>query len=371
MFDKAYKRVNTFVDINTEIVEERSKKTQAKVTEDSFKRAGDELEQESAKRQRLEKEDDSAELKRCLEIVPEDDYDIDYEVKMAYDLLRLIRRTRKNKEEHEEHLKLILELLKKEELYAKFSECVVLMQREKRHYMYGTKYIVFTDHKSLHRILNEKELKMRQLCWLKLLTDYDCEIRYHPGKANVVVDALRRKERIKPREKRIKPLRVQALVMTVGLELLKQILNAHTKAQKPDNFKNKDVGGMIRKDLPTDKLEPHADGTLCLHGMSWLPCYGNLRTVIMHESYKLKYSIHPGSDKMYQDMKKLYWWPNIKSNIATNVRKYLTYSKVKAKHQRLSGLLVQPEYHNGSGTTSLCIFSRSLLSRRKVVTPFG
>ncbi|GJS80876.1 putative reverse transcriptase domain-containing protein [Tanacetum coccineum] len=177
---------------------------------------------------------------------------------------------------------------------------------------------------------------MRQRRWLELLSDYDCEIRYHPGKANVVADALSRKERIKP-------LRVRALVMTISLDLPKQILNAQTEAQKPKNLKNEDVGGMIRKDIPKEKLEPRADGTLCLNGRSWLPCYGDLRTVIMHESHKSKYSIHPGSDKMYQDMKKLYWWPNMKADIATYVSKCLTCARVKAEHQRPSGLLVQPE----------------------------
>ncbi|GKA97084.1 putative reverse transcriptase domain-containing protein [Tanacetum coccineum] len=102
----------------------------------------------------------------------------------------------------------------------------------------------------------------------KLLSDYDCEIRYQLGKI---------------------------------------------KARKPKNFKAEDVGGMIRK----EKLEPHADGTLCLKNKSWLPCFGYLRTLIMHESHKSKYFVHPGSDKMYQDMKKLYWWPNMKAEIAT------------------------------------------------------
>ncbi|GJR07769.1 putative reverse transcriptase domain-containing protein [Tanacetum coccineum] len=239
----------------------------------------------------------------------------------------------KNKQEHEEHLKLILELLKKEELYAKFSKCnkfqllkqklysapilalpegsedfivycdtsikglgAVLMQREKRHYLYETKCTVFTDHKSLQHILNQKELNMRQRRWLELLSDYDCEIRYHPGKANVVADALSRKEREPP---------------------------LRTEARKPENIKNEDVGGMLLENskdpekFRTEKLEPRADGTLCFNGRSWLPCYGDLRTVIMHESHKSKYSIHPGSDKMYQDMKKLYWWPNMKADIAT------------------------------------------------------
>ncbi|GJZ99512.1 putative reverse transcriptase domain-containing protein, partial [Tanacetum coccineum] len=173
-----------------------------------------------------------------------------------------------------------------------------------RHYLYGTKCTVFTDHKSLQHILDQKELNMRQRRWLELLSDYDCEIRYQPGKANIVADALSRKEQNNP-------LRVRALVMTMGLNLPKQILEAPIEAQKPENLRNKDVGGMIRKDIPKEKLEPRADETLCLNGKSWLPCYGHLRTVIMHESHKSKYSIYSGFDKMYQDMKKLYWWPNM------------------------------------------------------------
>nr|GEV70470.1 putative reverse transcriptase domain-containing protein [Tanacetum cinerariifolium] len=116
-----------------------------------------------------------------------------------------------------------------------------------------------------------------------------------------------------------------------------QILNAQTEARKPKNIKKEDVGGMLvqnsrdPKKVRTEKLEPRTDGTLCLNGKSWLPCYGDLRTVIMHESHKSKYSIHPGSDKMYQDMKKLYWWTNMKADIATYVSKCLTCAKVKAE----------------------------------------
>ncbi|GJR45880.1 putative reverse transcriptase domain-containing protein [Tanacetum coccineum] len=182
---------------------------------------------------------------------------------------------------------------------------VVFALKILRHYLYGTKCTVFTNHKSLQHILDQKELNMRQHRWLELLSDYDCEIRYHSGKANVVADALSRK-------KRDQPLRVRALVMTIGLDLPKQILNAQTEARKPENIKNKDVGGMLIENLKdleklrTENLKPHTDGTLCLNGRSWLTCYGDLRTVIMHESHKSKYSIHPGSDKMYQDMKKLY-----------------------------------------------------------------
>ncbi|GKF93243.1 hypothetical protein Tco_0279962 [Tanacetum coccineum] len=95
---------------------------------------------------------------------------------------------------------------------------------------------------------------MRQRRWLELLSDYDCDIRYHLGKANIVADALRHKERIEP-------LRVQALVMNIGLNLPKQILEAQIEAQKPENLVNEDVGGMIKKDIPKEKLEPRVDGT--------------------------------------------------------------------------------------------------------------
>ncbi|GJU61866.1 putative reverse transcriptase domain-containing protein [Tanacetum coccineum] len=101
-----------------------------------------------------------------------------------------------------------------------------------RHYLYGTRCTVFTDHKSLQHILDQKELNMRQRRWLELLSDYDCEIRYHPGKANVVADALSRKERVKP-------LRVRALVMTIGLDLPKRILEAQIEARKPEKPKLK------------------------------------------------------------------------------------------------------------------------------------
>ncbi|GJZ76020.1 putative reverse transcriptase domain-containing protein [Tanacetum coccineum] len=99
-----------------------------------------------------------------------------------------------------------------------------------RHYLYGTKCTVFTDHKSLQHILDQKELNMRQRRWLELLADYDCEIRYHPGKANVIADALSRKEQIKP-------LRVRSLVMTIHPKLPSQILKAQTEALKEENIK--------------------------------------------------------------------------------------------------------------------------------------
>nr|GEW96658.1 putative reverse transcriptase domain-containing protein [Tanacetum cinerariifolium] len=163
-----------------------------------------------------------------------------------------------------------------------------------RHYLYGTKCTVFTDHKSLQHILNQKDLNMRQRRWSELLNDYDCDIRYHPGKANV--------------------------------------LNAQTEARKLETIKKEDVGGMLVENaknpnvIREQKLEPRADGTQCLNGRSWIPCYGDLRTVIMHESHKSKYSIHPSSDKipsglLVQPEIPVWKWDNITMDVVTKLPK--------------------------------------------------
>nr|GEU55430.1 putative reverse transcriptase domain-containing protein [Tanacetum cinerariifolium] len=260
----------------------------------------------------------------------------------------------KDEKEHRKHLRIILELLKKERLYAKFSKCdfwldsgskdfvvycdaslkgyeAVLMQREKRHYLYGTKCVVFTDHKSLQYILNQKEQNLRQQRWIELLSDCDCEIRYHPGKANVVADVLSRKEMIKP-------LCVRALMMTVHKDLPKQILEAQKEALKKKSVMAKKLGRLIKQ-----IFEFCPDEIRCFGNRAWLSQFSGLRDLIMHESHKSKYSIHPGSDKMYIDLKLLYWWPNMKANIATYVSKCLSCVKVKFEHQKLSGLFQQLE----------------------------
>ncbi|GKE34275.1 putative reverse transcriptase domain-containing protein [Tanacetum coccineum] len=208
---------------------------------------------------------------------------------------------------------------------------VVFALRLWRHYLYGTKCMVFTDHKSLQYILNQKELNLRQRRWTELLSDYDCEIRYHPGKVNVVADALIRKERDKP-------LRVRALMMTVHNDLPKQIREAQKEAMKRNNVRAENLGRLIK---PIFEFRP--DGTRHFGNRVWIPRYDGLRDLVMHESHKSKYSIHLGSDKMYQDLKLLYWWSNMKADIATYVSRCLTYAKVKSEHRKPSGLLQQPE----------------------------
>nr|GEZ99206.1 putative reverse transcriptase domain-containing protein [Tanacetum cinerariifolium] len=217
----------------------------------------------------------------------------------------------------------------------------VLMQREKviayasqqlrpheENYM---TYDLELDHKSLQYILDQKELNMRQRRRIELLSDYDCEICYHPGKANVVADALSRKEREKP-------LRVRSLVLTDHKDLMQQILEVQLESLKEGNVRKEDLGRMQKQ-----IIKIRSNGIRYHDKRIWLPLYGGLRDLIMHESHKSKYSIHPGSTKMYQDLRKLYWWPNMKADIATYVSQCLTRAKVKAEHLKPSGLLQQPE----------------------------
>ncbi|GKE61206.1 putative reverse transcriptase domain-containing protein, partial [Tanacetum coccineum] len=115
------------------------------------------------------------------------------------------------------------------------------------------------------------------------------------------------------------------------------ILNAQAEEMKEENLKEENLRGMNKE------FETRADGTLRIEKWSWVPQFGGLKDLIMNELHKSKYSIHPGSDKMFHDLEKLYWWPNMKSKIATYVSKCLTCAKVKAEYQKPSGLLVQPE----------------------------
>ncbi|GJY42575.1 putative reverse transcriptase domain-containing protein, partial [Tanacetum coccineum] len=145
------------------------------------------------------------------------------------------------------------------------------------------------------------------------------------GKANVVDDALSRKDK--------EPIQVRALVVMVHNNLPEKIRNAQVEACKEENIGAKGFCG------EGEPFEVRSDGTKCLKGRVWLPLFGGLMDLIILESHKSKYSIHPGSDKMYHDLKKLYWWPNMKADIATYVSKCLTCAKVKAEHQKPSGLL--------------------------------
>nr|GFC28991.1 reverse transcriptase domain-containing protein [Tanacetum cinerariifolium] len=193
----------------------------------------------------------------------------------------------KDEEEHKKHLKIILKLC----------SAPILALPE------GTEdFVVYCD-----AYLNGYGSVLMQREKIELLSDYDCEIRYHPGKANVVADALSRKERDKP-------LCVRALMMTIHNDLPKKICEAQEEAMKRENVKAENLRRLIK---PIFEFRP--DGTRCFENCVWFPLLGGLRDLVKHESHKSKYSIHPGSNNMYQDLKPLYWWPNMKANIATYI----------------------------------------------------
>ncbi|GJV85953.1 putative reverse transcriptase domain-containing protein [Tanacetum coccineum] len=144
---------------------------------------------------------------------------------------------------------------------------------------------------------------------------------------NAVVDALSRKERVKPK-------RVRAMNMTLQSSIKDRILTAQKEAV--DEFAG------LQKGLD-EMIEQRSDGTLYYLDRIWVPLKGEVRTLIMDEAHKSKYYVHPGADKMYYDLRDRYWWPGMKKDIAEYVSKCLTCLKVKAEHQRPSGLLQQPE----------------------------
>nr|GEV42081.1 putative reverse transcriptase domain-containing protein [Tanacetum cinerariifolium] len=246
----------------------------------------------------------------------------------------------RSKQEHEEHLKLILELLKKEQLYAKFSKCEFWIPKVQFLGHVIDSQGIHVDPAKIGSIkdwTSPKTLtKIRQ--FLGLAEESAFQLIKHKL-CSAPIMAL-------PEGSEDFIIYCDASIKALGVVLMQR---EKTEVRKPENLKSKDVGGMLIENLKDpekprkEKLEPRADGTLCSNNRSWLPRYGDLGTLIMHESYKSKYSINLGSDKMYQDIKQLYWWPNMKADIATYVSKCLTCLKVKAEHQKSSGLLVQPD----------------------------
>ncbi|KAD3338077.1 hypothetical protein E3N88_33598 [Mikania micrantha] len=310
----------------------------------------------------------------------------------------------KTQEEHADHLRRVLELLKKEQLYAKFSKCDFWIREVQflghvflglagyyRRFIEGFSKIAQSltslTHKDKKFEWGEKQeaafhLLKQKLCSAPILSLPDgCEdfvvycdaskqglgcvlvqrekvIAYasrqlkvheknytthglelgavvfalriwrHYLKANVVADALSRKETTK---------RVRALQLTIHSELPNQIRIAQQEALKKENLTLEAMRGMDKQ------IKQKDDGAYYLMDRIWIPRYGGLRGVVMDEAHKIRYSVHPGSDKMYHDLKATYWWPNMKSEIATYVSKCLTCSKVKVEYQKPSGLLQQPE----------------------------
>ncbi|GJU01300.1 putative reverse transcriptase domain-containing protein [Tanacetum coccineum] len=291
----------------------------------------------------------------------------------------------RNEKEHEEHLKTILEMLKKEELYAKFFKCEFWINTVKFLSHMIDSSGIHVDPAKIEAVKNwaspTTPSEIRQ--FLGLAGYYRRFIEGFSKIAKPMTKLTQKNQEFDWGEEQEEAFQLlkqklcvapilalpegsedfvvyyDASIKGLGAVLMQRMkviaytsrqLKIHEKnytthdlelgareAVKIENIEAEDISGMLKK------LEARADGTLCLDNRSWLPCYGDTRSLIMHESHKLKYSIHPGSDKMYHDLNMLYWWPNMKADIATYVSKCLTCAKVKAEHQRPSGLLVQPD----------------------------
>ncbi|CAH9124286.1 unnamed protein product [Cuscuta epithymum] len=226
-----------------------------------------------------------------------------------------------------------------------------------RHYLYGVQCKIYTDHKSLKYIFTQKELNMRQRRWLELVKDYDLEIQYHEGKANVVADALSRKSThscratwilpdelyrdfqkldLEVRDFREVDRETRLLTMTVTPSLFDEI-----RAGQPGDIKLDRIRAGMTNGV-NGPFELHEDGSIRHKGRWCVPMKcEEIKKKIMEEGHNTPYSVHPGGDKLYKDLKKNFWWPKMKKEVAEFVARCLNCQKVKAERCKPKGL-VQP-----------------------------
>ena len=206
-----------------------------------------------------------------------------------------------------------------------------------RHYLYGEKCHIYTDHKSLKYLMTQKDLNLRQRRWLELIKDYDLIIDYHPGKANVVADALSQKSLFALRAMNTRLSLTDDGSILAELRAKPTFLQQICEAQKNDE--KLQVKRAQCESGNDSEFQIGSDDYLLFRGRVCVPQNLELIQKILREAHSSTMSVHPGSNKMYNDLKKMYWWSGMKRDIFEFVSRCLICQQVKAEHQVPSGLL--------------------------------
>ncbi|KAK9109466.1 hypothetical protein Sjap_017526 [Stephania japonica] len=234
-----------------------------------------------------------------------------------------------------------------------------------RHYLYGEKFIVYSDHKSLKYLFTQSELNMRQRRWLEFLKDYDFTLQYHPGKANVVADALSRRRTSREtiattRTSQFRLMEEASIMMicespagtssfgSTNTRNVSRFYCAQVRAEPEILQRIVDFHKTYQDYVVYQRLASSVDhpdwsisdqGVIHFRNRLWIPAQEQLRRELLQEAHRSFYSIHPGNTKMYCDMRRIYWWPGMKTDIVEFVMKCDICQQVKAEHRKLGGLL--------------------------------